>query len=156
MILRSKIATSTESGFTLIEMLVVLTIIGLMTVLIMSSQPRVSPAVHARAAAQAISGALREARSEAVMRDQGVTVVFDVSRRTYQRGNSPVQALPDDLQLSLLTAGDPLSPTSVGRIRFEPDGSSSGGRVSIRGGNLTWLVGVDWLSGRVAIERQAR
>ena len=42
-----------EAGFTLVEMIVVLAILGLMTTLILSRGWHVSPAVHARATAQA-------------------------------------------------------------------------------------------------------
>jgi general secretion pathway protein H len=153
---RSEVAAGPQSGFTLIEIIVVLTIVGLMMVLIANGQVHVSPAVHARAAAQSVSAALREARSEAVMLDRSVFVTIDVVGRSYQVGTSPRQALSEDLRLSLDTADDRLTPSGTGRIRFDPDGSSSGGRVSIEGGNRTWLVGVDWLSGRVSIEEPHR
>jgi general secretion pathway protein H len=156
MISRSETFASAESGFTLFEMMVVLTIVALMTVLIIAGQNRVSPSVHARAAAQALSGALREARSEAMMQDRSVSFTLDVSNRTYRWGNSPRQALSDDLRLSLLIGDDQLRPGEGASIRFDPDGSSSGGRISIDGDNQIWIVGVDWLSGRVTIAQQPR
>src|SRR5215472_12991890 len=110
MISRSETGASGESGFTLIEMMVVLTIVAVMTILIMAGQNRVSPAVHARAAAQALSGALREARSEAVMLDRSVSFTVDVASRSYRWGNSPKQSLPDDLRLSLLVDNDQVRP----------------------------------------------
>jgi general secretion pathway protein H len=143
-----------EAGFTLIEMIVVLTILALMTVLITANGIRVSPAVHARAAAQAISGALRSARSEAVVSNRSVSFTLDVVNRFYQWGQTPRQVLTNDLSLSLLTSRDQLAPDGVGQIRFDPDGGSSGGRVSIEGGGVVWWVGIDWLSGRVSIEQK--
>jgi general secretion pathway protein H len=152
---RSEIGPGTrEAGFTLIEMIVVLTILALMTVLITASGIRVSPAVHARAAAQAISGALRSARSEAVVSNRSVSFTLDVVNRFYQWGQAPPQVLTSDLRLSLLTSRDQLAPEGVGQIRFDPDGGSSGGRVSIEGGGVVLWVGIDWLSGRVSIEKK--
>jgi general secretion pathway protein H len=125
-----------------------------MTVLITANGVRVSPAVHARAAAEAISGALRSARSEAVMSNRSVSFTLDVVSRFYQWGENPRQALTNDLGLSLLTSRDQLAPEGLGQIRFDPDGGSSGGRVSIEGGGVVWWVGIDWLSGRVSIEKK--
>jgi general secretion pathway protein H len=38
-----------------------------------------------------------------------------------------------------------------GAIRFNPDGSSTGGRISLSDGGRRIAVGVDWLTGRVAV-----
>jgi len=143
-----------DAGFTLIEMIVVLTVLALMTALITANGIRVSPAVHARAAAQAISGALRSARSEAVMSNRSVLFTLDVANRFYQWGQTPRQLLTNDLALSLLTDRDQVAPEGAGQIRFDPGGGSSGGRVSIEGGGIVWWVGIDWLSGRVSIEQK--
>ena len=153
MILRSDIQRR-EAGFTLIEMVVVLTVLALMTVLVTANGVRVSPSVHARAAAQAISGALRSARSEAVTSNQSVLFTLDVGNRVYQWGQTPRQVLPNDLSFTVLTSSDQVPPEGVGQIRFNPDGGSSGGRVSIKGGGVVWWVGIDWLSGRVSIEKK--
>jgi general secretion pathway protein H len=147
-----------QSGFTLIELLAVLAILGLMTALLTSNRLQVSPAIHARAAAQAVAGALRQARGEAIAGNRSVALTLDVVNRTYSSGQRPAEALPPDLGLSLLTGRDELASggSAAGRIRFDPDGGSSGGRVTITGGGQVWWVGVDWLSGRVSIAQQPR
>ena len=145
------------AGFTLIEMIVVLTIIGVMTALIVTNGTRVSPAIHARAAAEEISGALRSARSEALVSNRSVAFTLDMAGRSYQWGQTPHQALSNDLTLSLLTSRELLATSgAVGRIRFDPDGGSSGGRIAINGGGVVWWVGIDWLSGRVSVEEKPR
>jgi general secretion pathway protein H len=140
-----------EDGFTLIEIIVVLSILALMTVLVVSSRLPVSPSTHARAAAQAISGSLRSARSEALRTNRGVAFTVDFLDRSYRWGQMPPQFVNSDLRVSMLTSRDELVAESVGRIRFDPDGGSTGGRISIAGGNQVWWVGIDWLSGRVSI-----
>lgn len=146
-----------EAGFTLIEIIVVLAILGLMTALVLANGTRVSPAVHARSAAEQVSAALRSARSEALMSNRSVAFTLDLANRAYQWGQSPRQVLPDDLRVSLLTSRDLLAPNgNVGLVHFDPDGASSGGRVTIEGGGVVWWVGIDWLSGRVSIEEQPR
>jgi general secretion pathway protein H len=140
-----------RSGFTLIEMLVVIAILGLTLALVGISLKPVSPATRARAAAQEISGALRAARSAALMSDRSIFFTLDLSPPGYRWGSQPQRPLPGDVSLGLLTGRDLVGSKTEGRIRFDPDGGSTGGRVSINGGGQLWWVGVDWLSGRVSI-----
>lgn len=144
------------AGFTLIELIVVIAILGLMTTLITINGTPVSPATHAREAARAIAGALRAARGEALISDRSVSFTLDVANHRYRWADQPTQSLPGDLSVTLLASREAGVAGSVGQIRFDPDGSSSGGRVSIAGGDRLWMVGVDWLSGRVSIVQQAR
>src|SRR5580765_4499428 len=132
--------SETTSGFTLIEMIMVIAILGLMMVLVTVNGTPVSPATHARAAAEAISATLRTARSMAARENRSVEVTIDLALRSYRLGTAPADMLPNDLRLSLLTSTDQLVSDSVGRIRFSPNGSSSGGRVSVEGGNRTWWI----------------
>jgi len=145
-----------SSGFTLIEMLAVIAILGLMMVLITTGRAPVSPAVHARSAAEAISAALRLTRSEAVMRNTSTQFTLDLGQRSYRSSGRPAEALPADISLALLASADEAPGQSLGRIQFNPDGSSSGGRIAVSGNGRTWWVGVDWLSGRVSIVEKPR
>jgi general secretion pathway protein H len=145
-----------SAGYTLIELIVVIAIIGLLGTLIAMNGTPVSPSTHARAAAQKIAHALRAARSEAILRNRSVAVTFDLASDAFQTDGAGLSQLPGDLKLALLTSRDQtLSPT-IGKIRFDPDGASSGGRITIEGGNRIWWVGVDWLSGRVSLEERPR
>jgi general secretion pathway protein H len=144
-------ASCAASGFTLIELLVVIAILAVMLGLIGVGLRPVSSATHARSAAQEISGALRTARSSAVTANRSVAMTIDLSPPAYQWGTQPTRQLPTDIRLALLTGRDQVVSDSKGIIRFDPDGGSSGGRVSILGGGQLWMVGVDWLSGRVSV-----
>ena len=140
-----------RAGFTLIEMIVVIAILGVTLALIGTNLQPVSPATQARGAAQEISGALRSARSLALVSNRSVVFTLDLSPPGYRWGAEPLRPLPGDVSLGLLTGRDLVNSATEGRIRFDPDGGSTGGRVSINGGGQIWLVGVDWLSGRVSI-----
>ena len=140
-----------DSGFTLVELLVVIAILGVMLALVGISAKPISPATHAHSAAQEISGALRAARSAALMSNRSVAFTLDLAPPGYQWGNGSHHALPADIKLALMTGQDQVVASNRGRIRFDPDGASSGGRVSIQGGGQLWMVGVDWLSGRVRV-----
>jgi general secretion pathway protein H len=144
-------AKTGQRGFTLIELIVVIAIMALLTATLTVRGNPVSPTTHARAAVRAIAGALRSARSQAIMDNRSVSVTIDTANRRYWWGQTPPEALPGDLRLAVLAGRDQMAGDSVARIRFDPDGGSTGGRVAIAGGDRTWWVGVDWLTGRVSI-----
>ncbi len=59
--------------------------------------------------------------------------------------------MPANLSIELLTISGEGRGASVGDIRFNPDGSSTGGRIAIADGKRRVAVGVDWLTGRVSV-----
>jgi general secretion pathway protein H len=56
-----------------------------------------------------------------------------------------------ELELKLFTAQTEAVSERKGAIRFYPDGSSTGGRITVASGERKYLVDVDWLTGRVSI-----
>ena len=73
------------------------------------------------------------------------------------RGSSDIPrqiALPESLALRLYSAQSELSSQTTGSIRFFPDGSSTGGAITVSGPKLAYRVNVDWLTGAVAIVEQ--
>ncbi len=139
------------AGFTLIELVVVLAILALAAVLAAGALMPVSPGTAARAAAGELASALRLARAQAIAEDRPIGLVLDVAAHRYRVGRAAVVPLPAVLRLSLLTARGEVISGSTGSIRFNPDGSSSGGRIDVAGGSRHISVRVEWLSGRVSI-----
>ncbi len=139
--------TSRTSGFTLLEILVVLVILGLALGIVANRGPARSPALDARGAAGQVARAMRLARSQAIAGNRPVAFTLDVARRAFRVGAGPWQALPPELGLGLVATAD----TAPGTIVFDPEGGASGGRVRISTGQAALSVGVDWLSGRVMV-----
>jgi general secretion pathway protein H len=59
--------------------------------------------------------------------------------------------LPKTAALSVFTAKSEAVEDKVASIRFFPDGSSTGGAISIANGGTKFRVDVDWLTGSVTI-----
>jgi general secretion pathway protein H len=125
-------------GFTLIEMIVVLAVLGLALVLVVTHGPMRSPRLELDGEARQVAGVLRLARSRAIAEERAVTVAFDTGGYRLDRG-APVG----------WTNG--VSPAGNGVISFTPDGGSSGGVIVLRGGERQVAIGVDWLTGRVVV-----
>ena len=145
-------------GFTLVELLVVLLLLSLLLAVVPPLFSRAFPGVEARGAARTLAATLRNTRSEAVFSGHDQAVVIDLENKHYQRqGSDRVTEIPGALELELVTAREELLDERVGAIRFYPDGSSTGGRVTLGGERDGWMVDVDWLSGRIDIhERDAQ
>ena len=138
-------------GFTLLETLVAL---ALLAVLLAVAVPALvpSPAVELRSAADTVATGLREARLEAQRRQRPTALQLDLDARTLQvEGLGPVRRLPANLVVELVTAEQEMKGKRRGGIRFYPDGSSTGGRVTLSLDGFERLVDVAWLTGRVTV-----
>lgn len=143
-------------GFTLLEILLALVIAG---VLMAVAAPNFGPAV-ARAqlysATRDVASALRHARGQALIRGRDAEFELDVDRHRYRvTGRSKPFNLPNPVRLSLYTAESETVDEGTGRIRFFPDGSATGGRVTLEGGGQKRMVDINWLTGEVRIREEA-
>jgi general secretion pathway protein H len=137
------------AGFTLLEMLVVLAILGLTAAMAVPLLSRGSEALRLETASGELAAALRVTRSAAIVRNTQTTLVIDVNRRTF---GSPVVAqrsFAPNIDAKLTYASGIRSAPSDGGFQFFPDGSSTGGDVtlSLRGKQVKLCV--DWLTGTV-------
>lgn len=138
-------------GFTLIELLVALAVLGLALALIAGYKPPWSRGLGLQATAAELAAGLRLARSEAVLSNRPVGFDLDLVGHRYRVGTGTPRRLPTDLTLELLTISGEALNGREGDIRFNPDGSSTGGRISLADGRRRIGVGVDWLTGRVSV-----
>lgn len=141
-------------GFTLLELLVVLAVVGLVMVAVPMMIAGGRPGPETRSAAIEIASALRQTRSESIAHFRPVTFVINVDERTYRMGkDGAARTLPKEMTLSLYTARSELAGDSEGGIRFFPDGSATGGRVTVTKAGHRYTVAVDWLTGVVTMEQ---
>src|SRR5207244_12348044 len=140
-----------SSGFTLIELLAVLAILGLALALIAGYKLPWSRGLGLEATAAELAAGLRLARSEAILSNRPVVVDLDLLGHRDRVGTGAPRSLPADLSIELLTVAGEARNAREGDIRFNPDGSSTGGRISLIDGQRRIGVGVDWLTGRVSV-----
>jgi general secretion pathway protein H len=148
---RTKPSVDRGDGFTLIELLVSLAVLGLALALIAGYKPPWSRGLGLQATAAELAAGLRLARSEAIVSNRQVAFDLDLVGHRYRVGTGTPRLLPADLSLELLTISGEALNGREGDIRFNPDGSSTGGRISLADGRRRIGVGVDWLTGRVSV-----
>jgi general secretion pathway protein H len=138
-------------GFTLLEMLAVILLIGIAAAAVSVSVTQGLASARINAASSELAAALRAARAQAIVK--GAQQNFDVDTRseTYLNLKRQPVALPKGLKLSMTSAKDDQPNDHTGRIRFFPDGSSTGGRITLTSGKREWHIDVSWLTGEVRV-----
>ena len=139
-------------GFTILEIVVAL-VIGAIAYAIVLGVPFRGPSVaDLKAASRALASGLRQAQSMALATRRDATLTLDVEAREFEvSGAEGARALPKELDLKVYTAQTEVSSERKAAIRFYPDGSSTGGRITVASGERKYVVDVDWLTGRVSI-----
>jgi len=139
-------------GFTLLEMLLVLALGVAIYAILLSIPFGKASAADLKAAAREVASELRTAQSTAMATRRDAVLTLDMdSREMIATGEREARRLPSNIDLKLYTAQTEVASDRRGSIRFYPDGSSTGGRVTVMSGERKYLVDVDWLTGRVAI-----
>jgi general secretion pathway protein H len=140
------------AGFTLLEIMLVLVIGAAIYALILGIPMRGASSADLKAAARTLASGLRQAQSTAMATRRDATLTLDLDARQFVVGaEKRPQKLPDGIDLKLYTAQSEVTSERQGAIRFYPDGSSTGGRITVSAGERKYLVDVDWLTGRVSI-----
>jgi general secretion pathway protein H len=137
--------SSRQAGFSLLELLVALTILALALSVVSLSASRRSPAFEVRRVSGETVSLLREARLTARSSGRPVRIAFDPEAREVRRAGADPLVVPQGVELSLVSAAS----AGPSAIVFFPDGSSSGGAFTFEGAGRKAEVTVDWLTSRV-------
>ena len=163
MVARQHTNRQQNSGFTLLELLVVLAIAGGLMALVPPLVSAVVPGTKARVAAFDLAASLRDARNRAITQSAAVDVHFDSEKSTYNIAGARAQELPRGMALVLLdSSGYDIKTRRAARfdtapekytLRFQSDGSSNGIKARLGPEDGGFVVAVDWLLSRVTISK---
>ncbi len=132
-------------------MLVVIVLIGIAATAATVAVTRGLQSARIRAASADLAAALRYTRVQAIVHGTSETLTVDVAAHRYRAPGRPAVTLPAGVDLAMTSAVADRIDTHRGRIRFFPDGSSTGGRVTLSHGQREWHVNVAWLTGSVSV-----
>lgn len=143
--------THRRAGFTMLEMLVALAILSL----IMGASTQLlrppSPKLRVESAARALCSALRATHSRAVATNGETQVVVDLARKKFSSPVAAEAALPFDAALNVQVAQGQQG-NQAAAIVFFPDGTSTGGDISIDIAGSHASISVNWLTGETSCE----
>jgi general secretion pathway protein H len=142
-----------ERGFTLLELIVTLFVVGLAVALTIPAIGRSTESISVRADVAGFAAVLRHARERAVTGRKTHAVVIDpqAHKMTVHTG-SPDGDVRETRSLAERLTVEATPPSAL-TVRFEPQGNSSGGDFKLVSGSITYLVSVDAITGRVKSRR---
>ena len=139
-------------GFTLLELIVTLVVVAVAVGLVAPTIGRSTEALRTRAEVAGFSATFRHAREQAITTRQPYTVVVNPRNHlmTVTTGEDEVRwtrALSSRLEIRADAPG-------ALTVRFEPQGTSSGGEFHLISGKISYRVSVDAVTGRVRNQRE--
>ncbi|MDL2170587.1 MULTISPECIES: prepilin-type N-terminal cleavage/methylation domain-containing protein [Asaia] len=128
-----------ESGFTLIEMLVVLVILGMIGAIVVRHGASHPARLELRNAARQIAALMRETHARALYTGRAQELDINPLSGSYVITPATAGALP------AIT----ITPDTTSVFRFYPDGSASGPVLGLSRGASRMTLGVNWLTGAI-------
>jgi general secretion pathway protein H len=143
-----------QAGFTLVELLAVLVVLALVAGLAATQLGTRHAGAALEAAAHDLASRCRAARTAAIREAASRTVVIDMANRVVTGGADmrPLR-LADTIGITSETSAAEQQGGKVAGIRFFANGASTGGKVRLETGRQAYEVRVNWLTGRVVVER---
>ena len=139
-------------GYTLLEILIVLALAAGAYAILAASIGRGGSSADLKAGARTVAAGLRQAQSTAMATRRDALLTLDIESREFRlTGEERTFKLPQQLDLQVYTAQGEVETQKRASIRFYPDGSSTGGRVTVSSGERKYFVDVAWLTGQVSI-----
>lgn len=148
------------TGFTLLELLVVLTIAGLLAALVPPLYSKAVPGARLKTATRDFAVSLRDARSRAISNSSQIDLRLIADPPSYAIGSNSAVQLPRGVSLTVYDyfaapEGSLADVHSIDgddiAIRFYPDGSSSGAVVRVAYSGTAYRVDVSWLMGDIRV-----
>jgi general secretion pathway protein H len=144
-----------QRGFTLLEMVCVLAIVGMLAAVLLPLVPRQTSRSRLQAYALQMATLLKTDRNAAIRRGTDVATLVDAPARSLRSGASrETVRVPDDVQFQALLPQTCRQRAVLSAIDFFANGMSCGGTISLTRLDTAFEIRVNWLTGRIEIVAQ--
>lgn len=140
-------------GFTLLELIITLFVLALAAGLTAPSIARSMDALRARTEIAGFSAVLRQAREQAITTRRARRVVVDTRAHQVQvlAGDEVQRTRPYPARWTIEALAE-----GTLALRFDPQGTSTGGDWRITADDARWRITIDPFTGRVRAARESR
>jgi general secretion pathway protein H len=143
-----------EAGYALYELVLALAIFALVAAVVVPRIARAPGPIELRAATEAIAALLRTDRNAALRERRGVVSLVDLTQGVVISGSTGARVqIPSGTKIEFVQSSREAR-AEGGGIRFDPDGRSSGGVLTLKLDGTVKQVSVNWLTGGVLIASQ--
>jgi general secretion pathway protein H len=140
-------------GFTLVELLVAFAIMGFAMALVPLAYSKLSQSIEYRASVRAFMAEVSDARLKAMTTGQSAAIRINLQDKAFGVDNRFDQKWPKSYEIQAKVAEQEVMANQIASIRFYPDGSSTGGTVTVfRTPDIGLRFRIDWLTGRLTQE----
>ena len=144
--------TGPEAGFTLLEMVCALAIVGLLAAVLLPAIPRQTSRARLEAYAIETAALLKADRNAAIRRRLDVTTQVDAPSRSLRSGASgQTVRVPEDVRFETLLPRNCDNRPVVASISFFASGMSCGGVIVLARLDAGYEIRVNWLTGRIEV-----
>jgi general secretion pathway protein H len=141
-----------EEGFTLLEVVCVLTIVAILAAIVVPVLPRGTSRARLESYAIAMAALLKSDRNAAVRRQTQIATQVDAASRLVRSGaTGRVVRAPEDVTFDALLSARCNQHSAASNIRFFSSGMSCGGTIALSRLGVSYEVRVNWLTGGVEI-----
>jgi general secretion pathway protein H len=141
-----------QDGYVLLEVVCVLTIVGLLAAVILPAVPRATSRARLEGYAVAAAALLKADRVAALRRRVRIETLIDAQARIIRSGaDGRIVQLPADVRFDAMLATRCYDRTTGMTVDFFPSGTSCGGVIALTRSGFGYEVRVNWLTGGVDV-----
>jgi general secretion pathway protein H len=146
-----------EDGFTLLEMVCVLAIIGLLAAVLLPNISRQTSRSRLEAYAIETATLLKQDRNAAIRQRTEVTTLVDAEARSVRSGaNGKTVSVPEDVRFEALLPENCNHRPVIASISFFASGMSCGGAIALTHLDARYEIRINWLTGRIEVAPRDR
>lgn len=132
-------------GYSLLELLIALMIMALAAVIVTATINQSGETRAIRQITVTLVDNMKQARSRAEWTGNSQEIRFNASDRTFRTSLGHSIQIPTTVRVEFTTSEQ----EGLARVRFDPDGSSSGGKIILAGPRSKSTITIDWLTSHV-------
>ena len=141
-----------QAGVTLIELILVLVIVVLGLSIIGPAVFSGRSSTDIKTATRDMGSALRYVRGQAIAQQKKSALTVDLNSNEYLIDDGDRRfSIAEQIAITLVTAQTEITGEGTGNIVFFPDGSSTGGRITLEAEGYKRVIDINWLTGNVEV-----